>query len=570
LASKANVTTRTSKGQQLSYAEIDGNFTSLASAVNANADLMSGNAADAGTLTGAELAPIARAGGTVQATLTKIAQWIIQTYQGFTQSGAGAVARAVQDELRDRASVKQFGAKGDGVTLDDAAFAAFEALYVGCVVDLGGFSYKVTSAFTKNAYHNGVFVTAAGTREAALFATFAASKAKFKANGGQLRALHKSLVNPLEQQTTIGFLGDSITWGLQLADNGPSTPRTGTLGDQRDNFTSASWVNEFKRFVGAQYFGNAAPTLSNWSYSSGGQSSATYARTEQLYTGNGGPITLNIASATNVQTKDAGALLGYRHTLGINPTGSTAEVSFTFTGSAFNLRFTSISAADSADYEVFVNGTSQGVFSSFTTASAYKQSRTHTFGYVRNGTVKIATRYNANNTGVAHLNFEAIEVIKQCTIHNQGVIGTTAYQYQYYNFGANGPTVATPDMNYVFLQLGTNDRANTMTTYSIANGILSFKSWMNTLLGKITPTASVILMVSNPAANESPASYSFTQQDVRNMVHQLGVDNTMDVIDNYTLFSGMDSTAYTADGLHPNLLGHAMYARNIINAIESA
>jgi lysophospholipase L1-like esterase len=329
-------------------------------------------------------------------------------------------------------------------------------------------------------------------------------------------------------------------------------------------------VNEFKRFVGAQYFGNAAPTLSNWSYSSGGQSSATYARTEQLYTGNGGPITLNIASATNVQTKDAGALLGYRHTLGINPTGSTAEVSFTFTGSAFNLRFTSISAADSADYEVFVNGTSQGVFSSFTTASAYKQSRTHTFGYVRNGTVKIATRYNANNTGVAHLNFEAIEVIKQCTIHNQGVIGTTAYQYQYYNFGANGPTVATPDMNYVFLQLGTNDRANTMTTYSIANGILSFKSWMNTLLGKITPTASVILMVSNPAANESPASYSFTQQDVRNMVHQLGVDNTMDVIDNYTLFSGMDSTAYTADGLHPNLLGHAMYARNIINAIESA
>lgn len=43
---------------------------------------------------------------------------------GFKQSGVGAVPRTVQDELRDRVSVKQFGAVGDGVTNDTAAIQA--------------------------------------------------------------------------------------------------------------------------------------------------------------------------------------------------------------------------------------------------------------------------------------------------------------------------------------------------------------------------------------------------------------------------------------------------------------
>lgn len=45
----------------------------------------------------------------------------------YVPSGAGAVTRSVQDKLREYVSVKDFGAVGDGVTNDTAAFTAAQA-----------------------------------------------------------------------------------------------------------------------------------------------------------------------------------------------------------------------------------------------------------------------------------------------------------------------------------------------------------------------------------------------------------------------------------------------------------
>jgi len=67
---------------------------------------------------------------------------------GFRQSGAGAVDRTVQDELRESISFKQFGAVGDGVANDTAAIQ--EACFSGKTI-IGGSSsdnYRVTGTIT--------------------------------------------------------------------------------------------------------------------------------------------------------------------------------------------------------------------------------------------------------------------------------------------------------------------------------------------------------------------------------------------------------------------------------------
>lgn len=56
------------------------------------------------------------------ATLTTLAASNGSSLVGFIQSGTGATARTVQSKLRDTVSVKDFGAVGDGVADDTAAF----------------------------------------------------------------------------------------------------------------------------------------------------------------------------------------------------------------------------------------------------------------------------------------------------------------------------------------------------------------------------------------------------------------------------------------------------------------
>lgn len=49
----------------------------------------SGTLTAAGTISGTELIPVSRGAGLLQTTLTTMAQWLVSTYQGFTQVGTG-------------------------------------------------------------------------------------------------------------------------------------------------------------------------------------------------------------------------------------------------------------------------------------------------------------------------------------------------------------------------------------------------------------------------------------------------------------------------------------------------
>jgi len=79
---------------------------------------------------------------------------------GFKQSGAGAVGRTVHDKLGEIVSVKDFGAKGDGVSDDTAAIqAAINSLPNGGIVYMPPGDYKVSATLL---VHNGITLQGSG------------------------------------------------------------------------------------------------------------------------------------------------------------------------------------------------------------------------------------------------------------------------------------------------------------------------------------------------------------------------------------------------------------------------
>ncbi|MGN6518560.1 MAG: glycosyl hydrolase family 28-related protein [Dokdonella sp.] len=93
-------------------------------------DLPAGMDAD-----GTEMIVVVQGGATARVTPSQLFK-ALATYVSAAdlrthQIGTGSVQRTVLDELRDTVSVKQFGAKGDGVTDDTAAIAAAYAFVKG-------------------------------------------------------------------------------------------------------------------------------------------------------------------------------------------------------------------------------------------------------------------------------------------------------------------------------------------------------------------------------------------------------------------------------------------------------
>jgi hypothetical protein len=69
----------------------------------------------------------------------------LATSQAFLPDGTGAILRTVPDKLKESVSVKDFGAKGDGITDDTAAIKAAIASGTNITVNFPPGTYKITS-----------------------------------------------------------------------------------------------------------------------------------------------------------------------------------------------------------------------------------------------------------------------------------------------------------------------------------------------------------------------------------------------------------------------------------------
>lgn len=474
-----------------------------------------------------------------------------------------------------------YGAQGDGASDDSTAFTKLENSQSGRIIDLNGRTYVVGTVPDKNSYYNGNFKTGGFTAPAILASGNDAQPPHFHKFGGQFAKLFLGLSNPLEQITSVVWLGDSQTWGQgNLTEQAPDTPRDSTLSDARDYFGTSSWVNIVKRYIGARFAKGAAPVLTNHPASPTGESIATYTTEYILYPyradfaatqSPGTGITLaeffsaSIVSGAQLQLASSNGAVESSH-----------SVTFNFTGTQFKLGFACVDST-ATWYELVVDGASQGLFSTHAGVDGFVDGtfnnyRTHTFGYVRDKVVEIKTRRNGE-TGFRMLRLESVTVNKIIRLTNNGLNGASARSYRNANLigtPVDGLAVL-PEDNHVIIKIGTNDRVSSAT---YPKGSNFFKYNLGLLLDAvlaISPTANIILGASSPATVEAPPTFSFTMQEVRNVVFQTAKSRGVDMFDAYATFSGVTlRPGYSTDGLHLNALGYTVEARNFINALEQA
>lgn len=475
-----------------------------------------------------------------------------------------------------------FAAQGDGTSDDTAAFTTMEASVTGKLVNLNGRTYVVTALPAKNGYFNGNFKVGGFTKPAVLAAGYDTQPPHFhKFGGGQLQKLFQGLSNPLEQICGVVFLGDSQTWGSgNTGEQAPTDPRDKTLSDPRDYFGTSSFVNIVKRYIGARFAKGVTPVLSNHPTSPSGESIATYTAPFLVYPYQGDFTTTQAAGASLSITENFNSAINsgaqLRLTNGNAAVESSHSITFKFTGTSFQLGLGCVDV-DATYYEVIVDGVSQGVFSTHSGTDGFvsptsNNYRTHTFPYVRDKIVEIKSRRNGE-TGLRILRVETLKIDKVIRLTNNGLNGITSFEYRTLNLTgspADGLAVL-PDDNHVIVKIGTNDR---IFAAGRPRGSNYYKYNLGLFLDAvltISPTANIVMMCSNPAVNDSPPTYSFGMQEVRNVIYQTAKARTLDMVDTYATFSNVTlQPGFSLDGLHLNALGYTVEARNFINALEQA
>ncbi len=388
--------------------------------------------------------------------------------------------------------------------------------------------------------------------------------------GGQLKKLKNSLSNPLEQMVNIVFLGDSITWGLDVLNNKDRQPRDGTLSDARDGYISNSYVNNFKKYISKNYFNGSNPILSNWTNSPSGECIAEYRKDINLYPKDGFFKIKKTGTITEEESSVNSSVTKRQYSIKLADDG-IFEMSFNFTGQGFKLHFSS-SGDDGCSYELFVDGISKGIFKTSSgngVSVGYNNIREHTFNFIKNKNITIKT-VKTSYIGVQSLRLEAISINKRCKITNNGIIGSTSYAYNIYNLrnDAFGDGLAVSELdNYVFVQFGTNDR---IVNDSYGNDVNSFKTNLSTLINNIGEEKNIILMCPNPVNDEKNSNYGFSIQDVKNTICSIANDKNLDFIDNYTIFQKNNIEDFSTDGIHPNEFGHKIISYNIENLLENS
>lgn len=387
-----------------------------------------------------------------------------------------------------------------------------------------------------------------------------------------LNYLYDDLHNPL-MNVKIRFVGDSITWGYKASGESTKDPRTGRITDARNTTEAAnspSWANLLTRYLLTSFSKGALVHTGR---------SLVYSEDLQIITVSKDANLLSFYNSVNDVTytnNEMIAKIGASTTsvtgeyidLKSNPSrdDKPTELSFYTNASSFTLIYAELKLSTADDYKVqiLIDDVLKETFSPYSAANTFNIRKSVSTGLT--GRHKITIR-NITTNYYGHFRLQGIEHNRRVSTVNDGNIGSTTKSWL---TSIKLSDSIESDDDYVFVQLGTNDRVAS-AEISIADSAKNLRTIVSDIYSMTNNNAKIIMMCAN-AVTQTEMSldvFSYGMRELNSNIKKLADELQLPFISHYenTMSAKLDGILFLADGLHPNDVGYRMAYDLIKDAI---
>ncbi|HHS9814296.1 SGNH/GDSL hydrolase family protein [Klebsiella pneumoniae] len=369
--------------------------------------------------------------------------------------------------------------------------------------------------------------------------------------------LYDAITNPL-RDSHIGHIGDSIDWGVGATGIASIDPRSHQLSDARNNFTSRTWVNLFRKWT-AELSCHAKNEVDTQATGLSTYYNAVNVEVQDAWKDF---TPADISSGLLTQTKaETIRTFGANHCIDIL---AGRSVSFQFSGPAISLVYATLQNLNASIYidgvlnaSVVTDGTVTPTFGTRLDISGLTDA-IHTM------------RIECAASAGSPLRLQYLVRNKRHSVMNSGLIGTNTAEW------LPGGTLLVPEalpsnVTHVLIKLGTNDRGMATGPGYMAGAQGTFVN-LNAIVNSLRstyPGVRVILIAPPYAPTDSAYGSS---DEIARAVRRAARVLECGFIDLYspTLELEMHGETWLSDGLHPNDYGYRTMFKAVQAAIVSA
>ncbi|HEN1096552.1 TPA: SGNH/GDSL hydrolase family protein [Escherichia coli] len=369
--------------------------------------------------------------------------------------------------------------------------------------------------------------------------------------------LYDAITNPL-RDSHIGHIGDSIDWGVGATGIASIDPRSHQLSDARNNFTSRTWVNLFRKWT-AELSCHAKNTVDTQATGLSTYYNAVNVEVQDAWKDF---TPADISSGLLTQTKaETIRTFGANHCIDIL---AGRSVSFQFSGPAISLVYATLQNLNASIYidgvlntSVVTDGTVTPTFGTRLDISGLTDAM---------HTMRIECAASAGSP----LRLQYLVRNKRHSVMNSGLIGTNTAEW------LPGGTLLVPEalpsnVTHVLIKLGTNDRGMATGPGYMAGAQGTFVN-LNAIVNSLRSTypGVRIILIAPPYAPTDSAYGS--SDEIARAVRRAARVLECGFIDLYspTLELEMQGETWLSDGLHPNDYGYRTMFKAVQAAIVSA